>query len=68
MDFNTTYLCDAACPGRVKSRFVKGAQDLQFCGHHSDKFEAGLIGAGFNKQVVVEDKAPSKEKNRPAFA
>lgn len=70
MDFNLMHLCDAACPGRVTSRFIKGEQDLQFCGHHTNKLEAGLIGAGFSKvEPLVEQQAPStKKENRPAFA
>lgn len=44
-------VCDGDCSARALRKFrTAGGEDLQFCGHHANRFEAGLIGAGFSEQ------------------
>jgi hypothetical protein len=41
--------CDR-CPGQAFFRIMgEAGYFLDFCGHHADKYEAALIGAGFFK-------------------
>lgn len=46
--------CDR-CGAAAKSRFVKGEQDLIFCGHHTAEYRIGLVMAGFqNEQFMAQ--------------
>lgn len=51
---DTTDRCDR-CGAQAKARFVKGQQDLLFCGHHSQEYKLGLVSAGFqNEQFMAQ--------------
>ncbi len=45
-------LCDR-CGAAGKTRFVKGEQDLVFCGHHTQEYNLNLIAAGFENDTYM---------------
>ena len=51
-------LCDR-CPSLVKNVFISvdTGRDLQFCQHHTNKYEAQLIAENFVLQVLTETPA-----------
>lgn len=51
---NANDVCDR-CSAAAKTRFVKGEQDLLFCGHHAYEYNFSLIAAGFQNETFIED-------------
>lgn len=55
--------CDR-CGAQAYVRWVKAAQDIVTCNHHSNKFEASLIAQGFdlvqdNRSLINAKPSPS---------